>query len=194
MSKKILLLFLLIGCGRVVAPAQQIAIKTNTLYWLTATPNLGVEVALSKHSTLSVSANYNPWTIGPDNKIQHWFIQPEYRYWFSEKFTRCYVGVHFIGGEFEVGGFTLPYGFMGRMQNNYYVGSAIGLGLSVGYNFYLSPHWSLEAMLGVGVLRVRHHTEPVNGPAPTSYQSRVHYIPSPTEAGISFVYLFNSPK
>lgn len=189
-----MLTLLLAGFCWTGASAQRFAAKTNLLYWATTTPNLGVEVALSKHSTLSVTANYNPWTIGSDNKIQHWFIQPEYRYWLTEKFTRSYFGVHLIGGQFEVGGFDLPFGLLKRLQNRYYKGSVVGAGISYGYHFYISPHWNLEAMLGVGLARISYHAEPVRGPKPASTPNRVRYLPIPTEVGISFVYLFNSRK
>lgn len=193
MNRKIILsLLLAAGCCLGVS-AQQVALKTNLLYWAAATPNIGAEVALSKHSTLSVSANYNPWTIGSDNKIQHWFIQPEYRYWLCEKYTRSYFGVHLIGGEFEVGGFKLPFGLFTRLQDHYYKGSAIGAGISYGYHFYISPHWNLEATVGVGLVRLRYHAEPVVG-AKGHYQNRTRILPVPTEVGISFVYLFNSRK
>ena len=129
MNKKILPALLLAVCCWAGASAQQVAVKTNLLYWAAATPNVGAEVAVGKHSTLGFSANYNPWTIGSDNKIQHWFIRPEYRYWVTEKYTRLFFGVHAIGGKFEVGGFKLPFigdkVFKG-LQTNYYKGSFVG--------------------------------------------------------------------
>ena len=108
MNKKIVLMLLLAVCSWPGVSAQQVAVKTNLLYWATTTLNVGAEVAVSKHSTVGFTANYNPWTIGSDNKIQHWFIRPEYRYWVTEKYTRLFFGVHAIGGKFEVGGFKLP--------------------------------------------------------------------------------------
>lgn len=177
--------------------AQQVAVKTNLLYWATATPNIGAEVALSKHSTLGFSANYNPWTIGSDNKIQHWFIRPEYRYWLTEKFTRLYFGVHAIGGKFEVGGFRIPVigdKILTGLQNNYYVGKFAGAGISIGYQFYVSPHWNLELSAGAGLGLVSYHTEPVKGPKPASYVNTKRFLPIPTEVGVTFVYLFNSKK
>ena len=83
MNKKILPALLLAVCCWAGASAQQVAVKTNLLYWAAATPNVGAEVAVGKHSTLGFSANYNPWTIGSDNKIQHWFIRPEYQFYVS---------------------------------------------------------------------------------------------------------------
>ena len=154
MNKKILPALLLAVCCWAGASAQQVAVKTNLLYWAAATPNVGAEVAVGKHSTLGFSANYNPWTIGSDNKIQHWFIRPEYRYWVTEKYTRLFFGVHAIGGKFEVGGFKLPFigdkVFKG-LQTNYYKGSFVGAGISIGYQFYVSPHWNLELSAGAGL-------------------------------------------
>lgn len=194
MNKKIILSVLLVGCCCMYASAQQIALKTNALYWAAATPNIGAEIAVSKHSTISLTANYNPWTIGGDNKIQHWYVQPEYRYWLTEKYTRSYFGVHLIGGEFEIGGFQLPFGVFKRLATHYYKGSALGAGISYGYHFYISPHWNLETMIGVGLVRINYHAEPVVGPRSASYRNTSRILPVPTEVGVSFVYLFNSRK
>ena len=144
-----------------------------------------------------MTANYNPWTLGADNKIQHWFLRPEYRYWVTEKYTRLYFGVHAIGGEFEVGGFKLP--FIGNriltgLPTHYYKGSFVGAGISIGYQFYVSPHWNIELSAGAGLARLSYHAEPVNGPKAASYTNRKRILPIPTELGVSFVYLFNSKK
>ena len=40
--------------------AQNLAVKTNVLYWTTATFNVSVETRLSSKWTLDVSAGYNP--------------------------------------------------------------------------------------------------------------------------------------
>ena len=44
------------------ASAQKVAVKTNSLYWMTATPNVGFEFALADRWTLEVAGGYNPWT------------------------------------------------------------------------------------------------------------------------------------
>ena len=73
---------------------QSVALKTNGLYWLTTTPNAGVEVALSRKMTLDVSAAYNPWTFKDDKKMRFWLVQPELKYWLCEKFEGHFVGIH----------------------------------------------------------------------------------------------------
>lgn len=197
MNKKLILSFVLALFGWAGASAQQFAVKTNLLYWMTTTPNVGVEVAVGQHSTLGATINCNPWTLGSDNKIQHWFVRPEYRYWVTEKYTRLFFGVHLMGGGFEVGGFKLP--FIGDklfkgLRDNYYKGSFVAGGVSIGYQFYVSPHWNLELSAGAGLARIKYHTEPVKGPGHASYQNSVRYLPVPTEVGVTFVYLFNSKK
>lgn len=196
MLKKILFLLMfciLSGTGF----AQKVAVKTNALYWMAATPNLGVEVALSPKSTISTTANYNPWTLGDNGKLQHWFVRPEYRYWFSEKYSHFFVSAHLIGGGFEVGGFYKPF-HIGRLANNYYKGSFFGAGLGLGYSFYISPRWNIETSVGAGLLRFEYRTKNVNHSESQDNQVPHHYkrriLPFPTEASVSFVYFFNSRK
>lgn len=52
--------------------AQDVAVKTNALYWALTTPNAAVEVALSQKVTLNLLAAYNPWTFADDKKMHFW--------------------------------------------------------------------------------------------------------------------------
>lgn len=196
MTKKLLWILLLVaGLGVRTVSAQQFAARSNLLYWMTGTINFGGEYAVSKHSSVGLSFNLNPWTFGTDKKIRHWFVRPEYRYWFTERYTRLFIGVHLIGGKFEVGGFELPAvgdRFMTGLPDNYYKGSVVGAGLTLGYDFYVSPHWNIELSAGVGVGRLKYHTEAIRGGAATADRTRI--LPIPTELGVNFVYLFNSKK
>ena len=115
----------------------------------------------------------------------------------TEKYTRLFFGVHAIGGKFEVGGFKLPIignRILQGLKTNYYKGSFVGAGFSIGYQFYVSPHWNLELSAGAGLARLSYHTEPVNGPKRKSYVDTKRFLPIPTEVGVTFVYLFNSKK
>lgn len=196
MTKKFLWILLLVaGLGIRPASAQQFAARSNLLYWMTGTINLGGEYAVSQHSTVGVSFNLNPWTFGANKEIQHWFIRPEYRYWFTERYTRLFIGAHLIGGQFEVGGFKLPVvgnRILTSLQNNYYKGSVIGAGINIGYDFYVSPHWNIELSAGAGLGRIKYHTESIRDGKATPDKTRI--VPIPTELGVNFVYLFNSKK
>ena len=85
-------------CICIMASAQDFAVKTNALYWVSTTPNIGFEVGLGKKTTLDISAGYNPWTLdrsGEDNmKFKHVKVDPEFRYWFCERFHGHFIGVN----------------------------------------------------------------------------------------------------
>ncbi len=177
------------------ALAQQVAVKTNALYWATGTINAGAEIALGEHSTIGTTFNVNPWTYGADNKIQHWFIRPEYRYWVTETYTRLFFGFHVMGGGFEIGGFRVPVvgdRIFEGFKAHYYKGDFYAAGFSVGYQFYISPRFNLELSAGGGIARVKYHTEHLNGSSRSRTIKRT--LPVPTEIGVSFVYLFNAKK
>ena len=52
----------------------------------------------------------NPWESSGGESLKHWVVQPEYRYWFCEAFNGWFLGVHLMGGEFNVGEVDLPFG------------------------------------------------------------------------------------
>ena len=72
---------------------QKVAIKTNVLYDLTTTINLGIETSLGRSVTLDISGNYNPWQFG-DTEFKHWMVKPELRYRRCERFEGHFVGLH----------------------------------------------------------------------------------------------------
>ena len=74
MKKSLCIIFLFIGIS---LSAQDIAIKTNLLYDISTTINLGAEFRLAPKWTLDLSANYNPFTFSDSKKWKHWMAQPE---------------------------------------------------------------------------------------------------------------------
>ena len=47
-----------------------LGVKTNTLYWLTTTINIGAEIGLGKNTTIDLLGTYNPWSFGDNKKIK----------------------------------------------------------------------------------------------------------------------------
>lgn len=68
MKKSLCIIFLFIGIS---LSAQDIAIKTNLLYDISTTINLGAEFRLAPKWTLDLSANYNPFTFSDSKKWKH---------------------------------------------------------------------------------------------------------------------------
>lgn len=158
--------------------AQEVALKTNTLYWMTTTPNAAFELAVNNKVTVNLMGAYNPWTFSDDRKMRFWLVQPEVRYWLCEKFEGHYFGVHFHGAQ-----------FFGGFRDKRYDGYLAGGGISYGYNWILSPHWNLEAAIGLGYARLwykesdRIHCE-------KCYENKKKNYVGPTQAAVSLIYVF----
>ena len=108
----------------VSAFSQRVGLETNGLYWLTTTPNLGVEVLVSHKSTVGVLAGFNPFRFpspdggckGANPKFFHFLIVPEYKYWFCRPYERWNVGAYGDFGRYNVGGIRLAG--IGHLEDN----------------------------------------------------------------------------
>lgn len=163
--------------------SQDIALKSNVLYDLTRTFNIGGEIRCDNNHSLHVSVNYNPWDSEENKKMKHFLIQPEYRYWFNETFIGSFVGVQAHFAQFNFAG-TTPFR---TVKDNRYQGNMIGCGVTYGYQWLLSSFWSLEASLSVGYAHLEYDKYgPGKGDALIE-KSHANYF-GPTQAGISFIY------
>ena len=99
MKKIFIIVFLSLLCGRASTAIAQVGIKTNLLGWTTASPNLSLEWGIGKKSTLNISGSFNPFRFSDGKQRKYWLVQPEYRYWFCEKFNGHFLGFHVLGGE-----------------------------------------------------------------------------------------------
>lgn len=186
---------LLLFCGGRVAKAQDFAIKTNLLYDATATVNLGVEVGLAPRWTLDLSGNYHPWNLPTETMIKHAMAQPEVRYWFCDRFSRHFMGLHGLGGIYNIANLpTAGRSYFGRdltpLSQYRYQGWFAGAGIAYGYDFILGEHWNLELEVGVGYIHtVYDKYECEECGLQLAYQVPVNYF-GPTKAAISLVYLF----
>lgn len=159
------------------------ALKTNALYWATTTPNLGIEIGLSRKFTLDISGNYNPWKFSDNERIKHWLVQPELRYWFCERFNGHYLGLHGHYAEYNVGGIKML-----DLDGKYYQGNLYGGGISYGYHWILNDRWSLEASVGVGYAHLDYDKYPCAKCGPKIKSDTKNYW-GPTKAAISFIYV-----
>lgn len=158
--------------------SQNVALKTNGLYWLTTTPNLGVEVALSRKVSIEVSGAYNPWTFKDDKKMRFWMVQPEAKYWFCEKMEGHFVGIHAHGAQ-----------YFGGFGDKRYDGYLAGGGISYGYDWILSPHWNIEAEIGIGYAHLWYKESPRIPCVKCQKDKNKNYF-GPTKAAVSLIYIF----
>lgn len=185
--KKILLTLALIAVTAASGFAQHLGVKTNTLEWLTTTPNLGLEVGLGPFITLDVDGAYNPFSFKDERRIQGWAVQPELRYWFTYKYSGHFIGLHGQYCAYDAG--VDKYNYLGNMY---------GAGLSYGYVFPMSERWRLELNIGAGWMRFNSKVSDrfYNYTRNDSVQGVIMYDPivnadkfGITRIGVSFTYL-----
>lgn len=150
LKRGVIFLFLIISTLSVAS--QDFALKNNILYDLTATPNIGVEFCVADKWTAELSGNYSPFTFKGNTKWKHWMVQPEIRYWFCESFNRHYVGLHLMGGVFNMSNINVPIVLVPTEKDRRYEGEMFGAGLTYGFHHILTPRISLDYSVGLGWL------------------------------------------
>lgn len=167
----------------------KLAIKTNLLYDITATVNLGFEFAIANKWTVDISGNLNLWNFDSGSrKWKHILIQPELRYWPCERFNGHFVGLHIHTSFFNIGNLAPLGGLVSEnMQQYRYQGYLYGGGLTYGYQWILNKRWSLEAALGIGYAYVNYDKYPCGNCGSKIKNNSKNYF-GPTKASISLIY------
>lgn len=170
--------------------AQVAGVKTNLAVDATTTMNIGVEIATTSKNTLDLYVNWNPWEPSGGRLIKHLLIQPEYRFWFCEKFTGSFLGIHLHGGLFNIGGVKLPFDLYPGLRNHRFSGRFLGGGVSYGYQWVLTKSWNLEANIGAGYAFLNYDKyECGNCGQRLETDKEKHYL-GPTKAALSIIYVF----
>lgn len=197
--KKHILFSLLIGLiGLSKASAQSnVGIKTNLLYGAyTYTPNLGIEIGLSRHATLDISGGYNPWNLnseGGKKKLVHYLLQPEFRYYTRNRFNGHFFGVHTLFSQYNIGGHELPLLFGKGSKEYRHEGVAYGGGISYGYQFSLGRFWNVELSLGAGIMQMSYDKyDCINCGQKLSAEKKTYF--GPTKAAVSLIYILGKRK
>ncbi len=187
LNKVYVVILIFIFCNQ-QARSQEVAIKTNLAYWATTTPNLGMEFALGKKSTLEISGGFNPFEFSDNKRFKHWLVQPEYRWWFCETFNGHFLGVHAHGAQFNVGGWDIPIGRLDVFKDKRYEGYLYGGGLSYGYQWVLSNRWNFEFNIGAVYARIHYNEYPCKDCGTKQDEGNYNYW-GVTKAELSFIYI-----
>lgn len=174
-----LLMAIALFCTTFSISAQKVAIKTNLLYAATTSPNLQLEMSLGPKSTFELGGSVNIFEYGNNRKIKHILVQPEYRFWFYEKFNGGFMALHLNGAQFNVG----------QIRNHRYEGYLYGAGIGYGYQWILSKRWNLEANVGAGYAHVNYEKFSGEKLGASLNKNTYNYF-GITKAGVSLIYFF----
>jgi len=129
-----------------------VAIKNNLLYDATLTPNLQLEFRLTQHWSLEFGVGFNPFPLN-DMKFPKWrhvMVSITPRYWICNVFHRDFVSFNAAYAHYNVGGFAYPVSWMyPQTKTHRYQGDAVMVGLSYGWHWAISPHFSIELEGGI---------------------------------------------
>ena len=191
LKKSLCILILLFGAA-VGAKGQNVSIKTNLLADAALSPNLGVDVQLAPQWSFDLSGQYNNWKVH-EMRWKHWFVQPEARYWFNHALTKHFIGLHLIGGQFNLGNIKNNLTILGAnfsgLSDYRYQGWAAGVGVAYGYAFPLARHWNLELEVGVGYAYMAYDRFACVKCGNVAENNSRHYV-GPTKAALNLVYVF----
>lgn len=193
--RKISAIILIFCCQLIAAQSHptQVGLKTNLLYDVTATVNLGVEVAVAPKWSVDLSGNLNAWQFN-NHRWKHWLVQPEVRYWFCEALAGHFVGAHLHGGQYNVGNIDCNFKFLGtdfsRLRDYRYQGWMVGAGIAYGYAWILNRHWNLEAEIGLGYTYTRYDRFRCADCGKKIETNKPHHYVGPTKAAINLVCVF----
>lgn len=112
---------LLLLLGTTGTKAQRIAVNTDVLMDAIMAPSLGVELTLTKKSTLNINALYGNKILGKDMRITA--VQPEWKVYISGRpMYHHYVGIVGLLTSYKL-----------NFDDKYHDGDACGIGVSFGY-------------------------------------------------------------
>ncbi len=193
MKKVVLLLTFMLIC--IVSGAQDFAIKTNLLSDAFRNANLGIEFGIAPRWTFDVSGEYNGWKVDENAaRWKHWSVQPEARYWFCDRFSGHFLGVHTHGGQYNIGGIRNGVSLLGtdysKLTDTRFQGWFVGAGVAYGYALILGKHWNIEAEIGAGYSYTQYDRFKCVGCGKRIEENQPHHYLGITKAAINLVYLF----
>lgn len=176
--------------GVMPVEAQTMRLKTNLLYWTTATPNVSVEARLSDKWSADLSVGYNPFTFKDNKKWKHVAVQPEFRRWLKKTpYEGHFVGFNLLYSHFNAGGIKLPLGIFPDLHKHRQQGDLGAVGVLYGYDWPLkSCYWNIETVVGVGY-GVAHYTKyscPEHCATKISKNTRSFFMPTKLAVNVAY--------
>ena len=173
------------------------AVKTNMLYDVAMTPNLGVEFYLG--SGFSLSANYQHAWWKNDNRAFYWRIYGAdvvARWYFGRKAKLKPFSGHHVG----IYGQALTYDFLlngkgymaGKEGGDIFDRALFSVGAEYGYSLPLARSWNIDFSLGAGYMWGKYYEYlPLDG-CYVWQATKMRRWFGPTKAEVSLVWVINA--
>lgn len=186
---KLLSFLLMLFVGIPASYAQHFAIHNNLVFDLAGALSLGVEVPLSKKSSVEAYGSMRPWKRGAVTVHKHWMAEAQYRYWPCQVMNGFFFGPYVHGAQFNFGNSTLPFGLLRGLKDNRYEGWLIGGGIGVGYEYALAKHWNVGVEVGAGYTYIKYKKYECEVCAPRKADKSYHYV-GISKLALNIIYVF----
>lgn len=170
---------------------RTLSVKTNALGLGLAIANAAVEIDICKHWSFNLPVYYSAWDYFSETiKFRTLAVQPEIRYWFSEK-NLCNDG-WYLGAHFGLAYYNIAANGEYRTQDHDGTSPALGGGLAVGYRMPISKNnrWKMEFSIGAGAYKLHHDKFRNYHNGLLVYTEKKTYI-GIDQASVSFSYTFD---
>lgn len=184
MSMKIklaLVAILMIAAGTSVH-AQRLAVSTNLLEDVIATPNVGVDIVLTDRQSISFDASFAPYTLSRVFSNRCMTFRAGYKYWFNQAFYSHYVGVDVVASSNDLR--------MGQWNPRR---EYIGVGVGYGYSLILSKRLNIVPNIGIGIAYGNRYEgyDHMDGTQGVQAVATPCVMPILTRCGVTLQYVFN---
>ena len=172
------------------------ALKTNMLYDVTMTPNIGAEFLLG--AGVSVAANYQHAWWKNDSKLFYWRIygaELSARYWFGRQSKLRPLSGHHVGIYAQ----TMTYDFLlngkgymaGKDGGNIFNRATWNIGAEYGYSLPIARRLSIDFALGAGYMWGKYYEYLPDNGCYVWQATKMRRWFGPTKAEVSLVWLLD---
>ncbi len=163
----------------------RLAVRTDLLYDGFGLPTLGLEYRINRHVGIKLDGSRSWWGDAGGKVQKIWLVSPEVR-WYLLDAKRFYVGAGANFGKYNI--YKYPVGGLFSSDTGYQ-GKLWSAGVTVGYQLYLSPCFSLDFNVGVGYTHSEYDSFNVeNGERVYKERDKTKTLWGPTQAGVSLIW------
>lgn len=137
---RLIVVAILLIATRSTMHAQRLAVTTNLLEDVVATPNIGLDIVLSDKQSIAFDASYAPYKLSRQFFNKRMTFRAEYKFWLNQAFYAHYIGIDAVASSSEVGASN----FSSRDQY-------VGIGIGYGYSFIIGKKFNIVPSIGVGL-------------------------------------------
>ncbi|MGP1526334.1 MAG: DUF3575 domain-containing protein [Candidatus Cryptobacteroides sp.] len=170
------------------------SVKTNIPYWLTGSPNIGVEIPVTRQLTVNGEAVWLPYMFKKHEEVfralqgsleLRWYFNPR-NFYTNDSWDGLYVGPYAMYGNFNIGFYDGKSMETSRRRR----GWGVSGGVTFGYKLPINSRFAVDFNIAFGYTHLQYDKFMLGGEYaeyPIERKQTKYWI-GPTKVGISIVY------